>query len=197
MFNLTLASPVILPRELSHLAAETGFSKAQLRQLAGGELPPLGIVTAATEEQNLFVILPREVSQNGKPKTVATPLDGATLTRAEAISWLCHQKGIEPVLLEQIDIPATLLSVCTPEQWYDISYLFYHVKSANDRVSRLMTLEAPPIILNREIRSLWDAVEELERGSDEGRIGLKSVGFSLETGWSKEMEDLFDFNDKE
>ena len=178
MYKLNLVFPVILSEEIDRIAEETGFKPAQIRQLAGGDVPPLGIVIADHEHFIKFDLIP----MTRKPED-DEPMAKTVLTGPFAVIWLCLQKGVVPCFLTRIEIPDDLFPTCSAIRWHDISSLFFEVSLRNSRAARLAELHAPDIIIRHEIKMLWEATEALEYGKHGGPWGLNTSGYSLMDGW--------------
>ena len=178
MYKLDLVYPVILSEEIDRIAEATGFSSDRILRLAGGEVPPLGIVTADNDLYKKFDLVPMQIRAEDEP-----PKAKIVLTGPLAVIWLCLQKGVIPCFLTRIDIPDDLFSDCSANRWHDISSLYYRVSTMNDCIARLAALRAPEIILRHEIKLLWEAADALEYGMDGGPWGLSTSGYSLIYGW--------------
>lgn len=206
MFNIQLAVPLFLDRQLEGIAKSLNLSISTLRQLAYHQSPCLGIIKEDIKDHKKGDIFPVDIviqNENGEnvitgnPDAVEIPL----VTSTEAVCLLCSLNNIEAKPLTEIYIPESVFMECNTEQWYDISSLFADVNSYNNRVKRMTSMNAPDIILRNEARLLWEKVEILETGHlgrsrrwIHGRTirGLNDLGFSLVSGWSEGMKLSFE-----
>ena len=206
MFNIQLAVPLFLNSQLDSIAKSLKLSISILRQLAYHQSPCLGVVKQDYQDYKKGDIFPVEIvvqNENGENVTAGNPdaVGIPLVTSTEAVCLLCSLNNIEAKPLTEICIPESVFLECNTVQWYDISSFFADVKVYNNRVKRIMAMNAPDIILRHEAHQLWERVELLETGHlyrsrrwIHGRTirGLNDLGFSLVSGWSEGMKLTFE-----
>ena len=125
-----------------------------------------------------------------------------------AVDFFQHLSHVIPLM--KIHIPDDVFRVASKDEWYDISTSFLSVKTRNERLQKLISLNAPAIIIDNEYRMLVEAIQRLENNSlftcgDEplengnryrnanGMVyrSLNSVGYSLVDGWNKEALEMY------
>jgi hypothetical protein len=128
------------------------------------------------------------------------------MSGSEAITALLdHYKCNTIRSFLEIEIPAVVFDQCTIRNWHDISYFFAKLVHRADRYRRLASLEAPFVIMMNEEKIMNRALQQLESNdgfATGGKIitrndgtalrSLADVGYSIVSGWSPEMREYFE-----
>jgi hypothetical protein len=181
---------IVMPEHEEAIAKALNMSKEAIARLTSGE----DYVTENLE------IVPLGKGENAKVSDVKIG--------AEAIEALMDCKGIDSTkvfnVLDEIEVPRDVFQYCNSIEWYDICTLFGRAESRFGRVLRLLHFDNLPAIIGCcEYRMMREAVILLDANGvsedycpltrdDESIIrSLGSIGYSLENGWSEEMEKYF------
>ena len=181
---------IVMPEYEEEIAKALGMSAEAVMRLASG-------MDYVTED---LKIMPSGEGEKVKANTIKIG--------ADAIKALLDSKGIDSTSIfyatDEIEVPIDVFQYCSQNEWHDICTLFCRAENRFNRVERLFAMDSlPAIIACNEYRMMREAVISLDVNgmSDDyftltrpdGRIvrSLGSIGYSLENGWSEEMEEYF------
>lgn len=181
---------IVMPEHEEAIAKALNMSKEAIARLTSGT----DYVTENLE------IVPLDKGENAKVTDVKIGVD--------AIKALMDCKEIDSTevfnVMDEIEVPRDVFQYCNSREWYDICTLFDRAELRFGRVLRLLHFENLPAIIGCcEYRMMREAVILLDANGvsedycpltrDDGSIirSLGSIGYSLENGWSEEMEKYF------
>lgn len=181
---------IVMPEHEEAIAKALNMSTEAIARLASGT----DYVTENLE------IVPLGKGENAKVTDIKIGVD--------AIKDLMNSKGIDSTkvfnVLDEIEVPRDVFQYCNPIEWYGICTLFGRAESRFGRVLRLLHFDNLPAIIGCcEYRMMREAVILLDANGvsedycpltrEDGSIirSLGSIGYSLENGWSEEMENYF------
>lgn len=191
MLYVNLTAPVMLPKQTEEFFSmlDDAMRKdaeeicAMKRYIA--EQPDGGILIGTEEETRDY--------------------KGARKTGVSGLVAFADANHIPCSHFDEITIPQDVYLEVTPQQWQDIEFLFSRIITRNNRLSKLIEVKTPEIIIQSEELSLNKAVAQLEsnRGdkplkSPDGHTirSLNDVGYSLIGGWESQMAEAIEMENR-